>query len=148
MGFSCMTTAGIILITLSVLITKYPVADFEWMKKVIVTLNISGKLVVCIVWTMIFVYVGEIYPTLWRSTGSGLASGAGRIGTILAAQLALSSSTPNWVTGIIMGIIGITGGLAARLLPNTNGEPQPESFAAVHKIYGSRPLFSFFDFKL
>ena len=44
-----------------------------------VTLNILGKFVVCIVWTMIFVYVGEIYPTLWRSTGSGLASGAGTV---------------------------------------------------------------------
>ena len=30
--FSCMTTAGIILITLSVLITRFPLADYVWMK--------------------------------------------------------------------------------------------------------------------
>ena len=43
------------------------------------------------VWTMAFVYVGEIYPTLWRSTGSGLASGAARIGSMIAPQLVFTN---------------------------------------------------------
>ena len=43
-----------------------------------------------------------------------------------------------------MGLVGITGGIAARLLPNTIGHPQPESFAAVRKMYGSRGYYSLF----
>lgn len=45
---------------------------------------------------------------------------------------------------MIMGFIGLTGGLAARLLPNSNGQPQPETFAAVNKMYEDKPLFSIF----
>ena len=50
----------------------------------------------------------------------------------------------SWLPGFIMGLVGITGGIAARLLPNTIGHPQPESFAAVRKMYGSRGYYSLF----
>ena len=55
---------------------------------VVLVLNNFAKLTCCLVWTVAFVYCGEIYPTRWRSTGSGLASGAARFGSMIAPQLA------------------------------------------------------------
>ena len=55
---------------------------------VVLVLNNFAKLTCCLVWTVAFVYCGEIYPTRWRSTGSGLASGAARFGSMVAPQLA------------------------------------------------------------
>ena len=108
-----------------------------------IVLNNFAKLTCCLVWTVAFVYCGEIYPTRWRSTGSGLASGAARFGSMIAPQLAFADPwLQTWLPGTIMGLVGITGGVAARLLPNTIGHPQPESFAAVRKMYGSRGYYS------
>lgn len=142
--FYCMSIAGLTLIVLSSLTAQYPEDEYSWMKFITLGLNNFGKLVVCMVWTMAFVYVGEIYPTLWRSTGSGLASGAARIGSMIAPQLVFTNPALRWLPGMIMGFIGLTGGLAARLLPNSNGRPQPETFAAVNKMYEDKPLFSIF----
>ena len=155
--FWSMMASGLSLILLSGLSAKFPIADFLWMKVmyfpsllsnlffqwVVIVLNNFAKLTCCLVWTVAFVYCGEIYPTRWRSTGSGLASGCARFGSMIAPQLAFADPwLQTWLPGTIMGLVGITGGVAARLLPNTIGHPQPESFAAVRKMYGSRGYYS------
>lgn len=75
----------------------------------------------------VYLYAGEIFPTVVRNIGVGSSSMAARIGTMLApfvASLALSSPV---LPPIIFGLVPIAGAVVVLVLPETNGTPLPET---------------------
>lgn len=75
----------------------------------------------------VYLYAGEIFPTVVRNIGVGSSSMAARVGTMLApfvASLAMSSPI---LPPIIFGLTAIAGAASVLLLPETNGTALPES---------------------
>lgn len=75
----------------------------------------------------VYLYAGEIFPTVVRNIGIGSSSMIARVGTMLAPFVAsLATSSPT-LPPIIFGLTAIAGAGVVLLLPETNGTPLPET---------------------
>lgn len=75
----------------------------------------------------VYLYAGEIFPTVVRNIGVGSSSMVARVGTMLApfvASLAISSPL---LPPIVFGVTTIAGAAIVLLLPETNGTALPET---------------------
>lgn len=75
----------------------------------------------------VYLYAGEIFPTVVRNIGVGSSSMVARVGTMLApfvASLAVSSPI---LPPVIFGLTAIAGAGVVLLLPETNGTALPET---------------------
>uniref|UniRef100_A0A1B0BL47 Major facilitator superfamily (MFS) profile domain-containing protein n=1 Tax=Glossina palpalis gambiensis TaxID=67801 RepID=A0A1B0BL47_9MUSC len=95
---------------------------------IVMTFAIIGLFGATVTFPNLYLYAGEIFPTVVRTTGVGLCSSVGRIGSMMApfvtSDLALYSSIiPPLVYGVIAGV----GFLLTFLLPETRGRPVPET---------------------
>ncbi|KAK2183998.1 hypothetical protein NP493_287g03011 [Ridgeia piscesae] len=103
--------------------------DLTW---VAVTLAMLGKFSINASFTIIYIYGPEIYPTVLRNTGAGLASFSGRFGGIIYPYISYLKKVNLGTHGdklplIIFGSFSIIGGLLALPLPETRHNPLPES---------------------
>merc|ERR1712106_480753 len=76
-----------------------------------ITLALVGKFGATAGFAVVFVYTAEMFPTEIRSTAVGASSLCGRIGGILAPQIALLSSVYTPLPLIIMGSGSLLGGI-------------------------------------
>lgn len=113
------TVAGIAL-----LIIAFISADNYW---AIVSLASIGIVGMSISFPTAYLYGGEIFPTVVRNVGIGLASMLARIGSMLAPFVAGMSTTAHWLPPIIFGVTPLVGACFAFYLPETRGEPLPET---------------------
>uniref|UniRef100_A0A1A9VAX0 Major facilitator superfamily (MFS) profile domain-containing protein n=1 Tax=Glossina austeni TaxID=7395 RepID=A0A1A9VAX0_GLOAU len=78
----------------------------------------------------VYLYAGEIFPTVVRTTGVGLCSCFGRIGSMIApfvaSDLALKSPV---IPPLVYGVIAALGFVLTFLLPETRGLPIVETLA-------------------
>lgn len=73
----------------------------------------------------VYLYAGELFPTVVRNVGIGTASMIARIGSMVAPFL-LSTKVYSFIfPPIILGVIPIIGALLVLLLPETCGQPLP-----------------------
>lgn len=75
----------------------------------------------------VYLYAGEIFPTVVRNIGVGSSSMAARVGTMLAPFVAGLALTSRYLPPIIFGIFPIFGAAMVLLLPETLGSPLPET---------------------
>uniref|UniRef100_A0A1A9W3V5 Major facilitator superfamily (MFS) profile domain-containing protein n=1 Tax=Glossina brevipalpis TaxID=37001 RepID=A0A1A9W3V5_9MUSC len=78
----------------------------------------------------VYLYAGEIFPTVIRTTGVGLCSCFGRIGSMIApfvaSDLALKSPI---IPPLVYGIVAALGFVLTFFLPETKGIPMVETLA-------------------
>jgi len=99
--------------------------SLRWLQ---ITLALVGKFGATAGFAVVFVYTAEMFPTEIRSTAVGASSLCGRIGGILAPQIALLSSVYTPLPLIIMGSGSLLGGiLVIMFLPETLGKRLPET---------------------
>lgn len=84
------------------------------------------RLVVCMVYAILFVYVAELYPTRVRGLGLGLANITGTLGTMLSPFIILLSDTSGVNRWIIPGAVGLLATLGVLPLTETLGRPMQE----------------------
>lgn len=75
----------------------------------------------------IYLYAGEIFPTVVRNIGMGSSSMAARLGTMVAPFVASLSQTSRLLSPIIFGVSIIIGAALMLFLPETNGISLPET---------------------
>ncbi|CRK99712.1 CLUMA_CG012990, isoform A [Clunio marinus] len=76
----------------------------------------------------VYLYGGEIYPTVIRNVGIGLASVCSRIGSMIAPFVATNlAEVYPLLPPVIFGIVPIIGGCLVFFLPETRGFPLPET---------------------
>ncbi|XP_020818604.1 organic cation transporter protein [Drosophila serrata] len=75
----------------------------------------------------VYLYGGELFPTVVRSNGVGLCSMVGRIGSILAPLICDLKAYGNWIAPVIFGIFSVLAILGTLFLPETRGMPLPET---------------------
>lgn len=107
------TLAGICM----VLIAFFPTAQVPLASIALIGMSMS--------FPTVYLYAGELFPTVVRNVGIGTASMIARIGSMVAPFL-LSTREYNYAfPPIILGVIPIIGALLVLVLPETVGQPLP-----------------------
>lgn len=86
----------------------------------------------------IYLYSGEVYPTVVRNVGIGLGSICARIGSIVAPYIATMGKVQPWLPPVIFGIGPLLGAGLCLLLPETMNCELPESIEDGEN-FGKRP---------
>lgn len=90
-----------------------------------------GKLSISSSFAAIYIFSGEIFPTMIRNSGMGIMSVAARIGGMLAPFiLMLGDVAPN-LQFTALGLLTFSSGLLNLKLPETLGQPMPETIADI-----------------
>ncbi|XP_063078348.1 organic cation/carnitine transporter 2-like isoform X2 [Engraulis encrasicolus] len=102
----------------------------------IITLVVTGRLVMIGAFGFVFVYSSELFPTVVRGMGLGVSSMAGGIGCALSPYVAHIGTYNKTLPFILMGTISLFSGGLSLLLPETKGEKLPELISQVKPLQG------------
>ena len=83
--------------------------------------RLPGRGAITVVFAMLFVYTGEVYPTSIRATGLGFCSFCARVGGVLAPQMSRFMAAP-WAQGVIIATLAFTSCLVSLVLKHTSGD--------------------------
>lgn len=75
----------------------------------------------------VYLYSGELFPTVVRNVGVGLGSVLARIGPMLAPFIIRLNVFAYYLPPIFLGIVPMISALFLLLLPETRGKPLPET---------------------
>lgn len=75
----------------------------------------------------VYLYGGEIFPTVARNSGMGFASMVARVGGMLTAFSSSLAAYGEWVPPSIFATFSLLAVVLTLLLPETKGEPLPET---------------------
>lgn len=90
--------------------------ELNWLKVFLATMGIFG---LSVTFPTIYIYAGELFPTLVRNVGCGTASVFARVGSMVAPFIA-KSTLPAWTGPVIFGTAPLISGLLCLLiLPET-----------------------------
>lgn len=91
------------------------------------TLGCIGLWGLSISFATVYLYAGELFPTVVRNSGVGLSSTVARIGSMLAPFVATFAHTCAWLPPLIFGIVPLIGAGLCVLLPDTRGKKLPDT---------------------
>ncbi|KAG8193139.1 hypothetical protein JTE90_006971 [Oedothorax gibbosus] len=92
------------------------------------TFAMIGKLCVNGSFGLLYLYTSELFPTVVRNAALGTCSMCARVGSILAPfvrELGLSTHTS--VPNVLYGVLALTSGSLALLVPETKGSNMPDT---------------------
>lgn len=97
--------------------------------QLIVVLASIGIVGLCISFPTVYLYGGELFPTVIRNVAIGTASMIARIGSMIAPFVASGplSRSHHCVSPLIFGIIPLIGAILVFPLPETRGHALPET---------------------
>ena len=97
-----------------------------------------GKLGVTWTFGNVYIYTSELFPTSARTACVGACSTSGRIGAIISPYIAVLGATHKWLPSFIFGIFAfISGTLVQLFLPETLGQPLPETVSEAAGLNGN-----------
>ncbi|NWW80200.1 S226B protein, partial [Climacteris rufus] len=94
-------------------------------------LAVFGKGCLASSFNCVFLYTGELYPTVIRQTGMGLANTMARLGSIMAPLVKIAGEVFPELPFIIYGVAPVVSGVVAVFLPETRNIPLPETVEEV-----------------
>ncbi|XP_066426761.1 solute carrier family 22 member 6 [Molothrus aeneus] len=94
-------------------------------------LAVFGKGCLAASFNCVFLYTGELYPTVIRQTGMGLANTMSRLGSIMAPLVKMAGELFPALPFVIYGAAPVVSGLVAALLPETRNVALPETVEEV-----------------
>ncbi|KAJ1099414.1 hypothetical protein NDU88_004515 [Pleurodeles waltl] len=89
---------------------------------VITVLAVFGKMLISCSFSACYVYAAELFPTVIRQNGVGLASTSARVGGIIAPLVSLLNKYHEAIPMAIYGSLPIVGGILCFLLPETRNQ--------------------------
>lgn len=131
--FATMTTGGIA----GICCLFVPLDASPW---IIVTLTMIGKFQIAASFAVIYVYAGELMPTVVRSEAMGISSFVAGIGLLIFPYINSLGNYSHVLPLVIMGTLSVMGGIAALFLPETlwthlpNTLEEGEQFGSQFKI--------------
>lgn len=111
-----------------VIIDLLPLSISPETKTVIkIVLASTGIFGMSISFPTVYVFAGEIFPTVLRNTGIGLCSMIARVGSMLAPFVAGLSSYQFWLPPAVFGGLPIIAAFLTLMLPETHGKALPDT---------------------
>ncbi|XP_036273120.1 solute carrier family 22 member 6 [Pipistrellus kuhlii] len=99
------------------------------------SLAVLGKGCLASSFNCIFLYTGELYPTMMRQTGLGMGSTVARFGSIASPLVSMTAELLPSAPSFIFGAVPVAASAVAALLPETLGHPLPDT---VHELESRR----------
>ncbi|XP_026089965.1 solute carrier family 22 member 6-A [Carassius auratus] len=96
-------------------------------------LAVIGKGFTSASFTCVYLFTGELYPTVIRQTGMGFASTMARIGSMAAPAVLILDEILPALPSIVYGGSAVLAGLIAFLLPETLNIPLPDTIEDVEE---------------
>lgn len=94
---------------------------------IIVVLASFGIMGIMSAFSTVYLYGGELFPTVVRNIGIGTASMVARFGSMIAPFAVDFVDAPKWVSPLIFGIIPLIGAALVVFLPETRGQSLPDT---------------------
>ncbi|XP_005577586.2 solute carrier family 22 member 6 isoform X1 [Macaca fascicularis] len=91
------------------------------------SLAVLGKGCLAASFNCIFLYTGELYPTMIRQTGLGMGSTMARVGSIVSPLVSMTTELYPSVPLFIYGAVPVAASAVTVLLPETLGQPLPDT---------------------
>nr|XP_020765339.1 solute carrier family 22 member 6 isoform X2 [Odocoileus virginianus texanus] len=91
------------------------------------SLAVLGKGCLASSFNCVFLYTGEVYPTMIRQTGLGMGSTMARVGSIVSPLVSMTAELYPSVPLFIYGAVPVAASTAVALLPETLGQPLPDT---------------------
>ena len=88
---------------------------------------VFGKFGIGLVFSSVYIYTPELYPTNIRSAALGLCSSVANIGGIVAPYTSPLGDLIPWGPGVLFSVICVLSGMLVFLLPETRGKSLPET---------------------
>ena len=85
-----------------------------------------GKFCIAASFTFVYIYSAELFPTVIRNIGMGVASSSARIGSMLAPFVVLLSDWNPSTPMLIFTVVGAVAMVLCLFLPETKDKPLPE----------------------
>ncbi|VDM38107.1 unnamed protein product [Toxocara canis] len=94
---------------------------------IIAGLAYVGKFGIAGSFAVIYIFAGELYPTVVRAIGMGMSSMVAGLGLILGPHLVRLGDSMRILPLMIMGTMSVSAGVASFFLPETLGAPLPQT---------------------
>ncbi|GAB5578007.1 solute carrier family 22 member 6 [Prionailurus iriomotensis] len=91
------------------------------------SLAVLGKGCLATSFNCIFLYTGELYPTVIRQTGLGMGSTMARVGSIVSPLVGMTAEIYPSMPLFIYGAVPVAASAVTALLPETLGQPLPDT---------------------
>ncbi|XP_046977702.1 organic cation transporter protein-like isoform X1 [Vanessa cardui] len=91
------------------------------------TLGCVGLWGMSISFATVYLYAGELFPTVVRNSGVGLSSTVARVGSMVAPFVATLAHTSAWLPPLAFGIVPLIGACLCIILPDTRGKKLPDT---------------------
>ncbi|XP_072019582.1 organic cation transporter protein-like [Amphiura filiformis] len=105
------------------------------------TIAMLGKFCITATFAIVYVYSAEVFPTVVRSAGIGIASMSSRIGGIIAPLILIFGDYWPPLPVIIFGSFSVVAGLLVLFLPETKGRTLPQTIEE-GEMFGKTPTKS------
>ncbi|XP_050818660.1 solute carrier family 22 member 4 isoform X5 [Gopherus flavomarginatus] len=103
-----------------------------------VFLVMLGKFGITSAFSMLYVYTSELYPTIVRNMAVGATSMSSRVGSIIAPYFVYLGAYDRFLPYILMGSLTVLIGILTLFLPESYGNPLPETFDQMLRVKGFR----------
>uniref|UniRef100_A0A4W4FTW5 Solute carrier family 22 member 6 n=1 Tax=Electrophorus electricus TaxID=8005 RepID=A0A4W4FTW5_ELEEL len=105
------------------------------------TLAVLGKAFTSASFTCVYLYTGELYPTVIRQTGMGFCSTMARVGSMAAPAFLILDEVFPALPSVVYGGSSLFAGIVAFMLPETISTPLPDTIEDVEKKNAPFNLF-------
>ncbi|XP_046723252.1 LOW QUALITY PROTEIN: solute carrier family 22 member 6 [Silurus meridionalis] len=102
------------------------------------TLAVLGKGFTSASFTCVYLFTGELYPTVIRQTGMGFASTMARIGSMAAPVVLILDELFPALPSVVYGSAAVIAGVTAFLLPETLNVPLPDTIEDVEEKWSKK----------
>ncbi|KAK7087407.1 organic cation transporter protein-like [Littorina saxatilis] len=127
----CFLSAGVCCIIAASIPRSTAAADLH-LKHISTAFAIIGRFFMAGLFSVIFVYTTELYPTVIRNIGMGSCLFWARLGGVIAPQInELGSGSAVLVPIMVFGCMMLLGGALLLLLPETHGKKLPDLISDV-----------------
>ncbi|XP_058823488.1 organic cation transporter protein isoform X2 [Topomyia yanbarensis] len=109
---------------LTMLAIAFVPESLTWLNVGLASIGLVGM---SISFPTVYLYAGELFPTVVRNVGIGTASMIARIGSMLAPFVAGMGVVAHWLPPVIFGLTPLVGAFFVFFLPETQGAPLPET---------------------
>nr|KAF6439034.1 solute carrier family 22 member 6 [Molossus molossus] len=103
------------------------------------SLAVLGKGCLASSFNCIFLYTGELYPTMIRQTGLGMGNTMARVGSIISPLVSMTAELFPSMPLFIYGTVPVVASIVTAFLPETLGYPLPDTMQDMKNRRRGRP---------
>ncbi|XP_073515619.1 solute carrier family 22 member 6-B-like [Phyllobates terribilis] len=127
-GRRVLQAVSLILAGIAILVNIFVPEDFQTVRT---AMAVFGKGCLAASFNCVYLYTGELYPTVIRQSGMGLGTMMARLGGIVAPLIQMTADYYIHLPLIIYSLCPILSGITSCFLPETLGVPLPETIQDV-----------------